>query len=167
MRDSFGRSLYQAFRLSVLCLRKKTRSRTLPARSISRSSFSAKHRNCWKRRLNRRSARSALAIRADNTMSSRAMNSPELNRHLTVPVFSCFKRGLAQGNRVKESCGDEACEEIIIPCGDFAFETEAVFAGGFSDEIEGDVLERGEIGGRMIGADATFVVAEDHVHHPV
>lgn len=72
-----------------------------------------------------------------------------------------------QGNRVKESCGDEACEEIIIPCGDFAFETEAVFAGGFSDEIEGDVLERGEIGGRMIGADATFVVAEDHVHHPV
>ena len=31
----------------------------------------------------------------------------------------------------------------------------------------GDVLEGGEVGGRIIRADAAFVVAEDHVHHPV
>ena len=31
----------------------------------------------------------------------------------------------------------------------------------------GHVLEGGEIGGRVIGSDAAFVVAENHVHHPV
>lgn len=31
----------------------------------------------------------------------------------------------------------------------------------------GHVFEGGEIGGSMIGADAAFVVAEDHVHYPV
>ena len=31
----------------------------------------------------------------------------------------------------------------------------------------GHVLEGGEVGGGVIGADAAFVVAEDHVHHPV
>ena len=68
---------------------------------------------------------------------------------------------------MKESCGEDACEELIVPCGNFAFEAEAVFAGSFSDEVEGDVLDGREIGGCMIGSDATFVVAEDHVHHPV
>lgn len=72
-----------------------------------------------------------------------------------------------QGNRVKNSYRDEACEEVAIPCGDFAFETETVFAGRFSDQIEGHVPERGEIGGGVIGADTAFVVAEDHIHHPV
>jgi hypothetical protein len=72
-----------------------------------------------------------------------------------------------QGNRVKKSCCDEACEEFIVPGGDFALETEAVFAGSFSDQVVGDVSESGEIGGRMIGSDSAFVVAEDHVHHPV
>ena len=28
-----------------------------------------------------------------------------------------------QGNRVKISCGDEACEKGVVPSGDFAFET--------------------------------------------
>ena len=31
----------------------------------------------------------------------------------------------------------------------------------------GHVLDRGEVGGRMIGSDAAFIVTEDHVHHPV
>jgi RNA polymerase sigma factor (sigma-70 family) len=52
---------------------------------------------------------------------------------------------------VKESCGDETCEELIVPCGHFAFEAEAVFAGSFSDEVEGDVLDGGEIGGCAAG----------------
>jgi len=29
-----------------------------------------------------------------------------------------------QGNRVKESCGDEACEEVVVPCCDLAFKAE-------------------------------------------
>ena len=38
---------------------------------------------------------------------------------------------------------------------------------GPSDQIMGHVLDRGEVGGRMIGSDAAFIVTEDHVHHPV
>src|SRR5215510_7436067 len=45
-----------------------------------------------------------------------------------------------QGNRVKKSCGDQTCEEFIVPWGDFAFEAKAVFAGGFSDQVESDVV---------------------------
>src|ERR1700674_3810454 len=74
---------------------------------------------------------------------------------------------LTQGNRVNKSCGDEACEEVVVPCGDFAFEAQAVFSGSFPDQVEGHVLESCEIGGGVIGADTAFVVAEDHVHHPV
>jgi hypothetical protein len=29
------------------------------------------------------------------------------------------------------------------------------------------VLQSGEVGGSMIGTDAAFIIAEDHVHHPV
>ena len=31
----------------------------------------------------------------------------------------------------------------------------------------GHVLEGGEVGGRVIGSDAAFIVAEDHIHHPM
>ena len=29
-----------------------------------------------------------------------------------------------QGNRVKDSCGEKACEEVVVPGGGFAFEAE-------------------------------------------
>src|ERR1035437_3382307 len=73
----------------------------------------------------------------------------------------------SQGNRVKNSSCDETCEEVVVPSGDFAFESEAIFAGGFSDQIEGHVSQRGEIGGGVVASDTAFVVAEYHVHHPV
>jgi len=43
-------------------------------------------------------------------------------------VFDAFWKTKAfglvhQGNRVKNSCGYEACEEVVVPGGDFAFET--------------------------------------------
>src|SRR3984893_915791 len=47
---ALGRSLYQALDYRLLCLRKQTRSRRLPARSTLRSSSSGKPRSCWKRR---------------------------------------------------------------------------------------------------------------------
>ena len=72
-----------------------------------------------------------------------------------------------QGNRVKKSCCDEACEEVIVPCSNLALEAESVLAGGFSDQVVCHVLYGGEVGGSVIGTDATFVVAEDHVHDPV
>src|SRR5664280_3486385 len=78
-----------------------------------------------------------------------------------------FRPERAQGNRVKNSSCDETCEEVVVPSGDFALESEAIFVGGFSDQIEGHVSQRGEIGGGVVGADTAFVVAEDHVHHPV
>lgn len=43
---------------------------------------------------------------------------------------------------MKKSCGDEACEELVVPSGDFALKAEAVFARGFSDQVEGDVVQR-------------------------
>jgi hypothetical protein len=60
---------------------------------------------------------------------------------------------------VKKSCCDEACEEIIVPCGHFAFEAEGIYAGSPSDQIV-HVLEGGEVGWRVLGADAAFVVAK-------
>ena len=72
-----------------------------------------------------------------------------------------------QGNRVKESCGDEACEELVVPCCDFALEAQRVLSWSSSDEVEGDVLYGGEIGWGMIGSDPAFVVAEDHIHDPM
>ena len=41
--------------------------------------------------------------------------------------------GRAQGNRVKELCGDEACEEVVIPGGDFAAESEGILSPGSPD----------------------------------
>src|SRR6516164_2512095 len=38
-----------------------------------------------------------------------------------------------QGNRVKELCGDEACEEVVIPGGDFAAESEGILSPGSPD----------------------------------
>jgi hypothetical protein len=56
--------------------------------------------------LDRRSARSALPIRADK-MSGRAKNSAQANRHLlTVPVFSCFEAG-EKGSLGKVGAGSE------------------------------------------------------------
>ena len=40
---------------------------------------------------------------------------------------------LVQGNRVKELCGDEACEEVVIPGGDFAAESEGILSPGSPD----------------------------------
>jgi hypothetical protein len=41
----------------------------------------------------------------------------------------------SQGNRVKNSCGDEACEEFVIPGGDFAAEADGILARGSSDQV--------------------------------
>src|SRR6201981_2937017 len=72
-----------------------------------------------------------------------------------------------QGNRVKESCRDEAGQEVVVPRGDFALEAEAVLAGRPADQVEGHVLDGGEIGGSVIGPNAALVIAEDHVHNPM
>jgi hypothetical protein len=54
--------------------------------------------------------------------------------------FDSKSAGVAQGNRVKESGSDEACEEIIVPSGGFALEALRVLAGHFTDEIVCHVL---------------------------
>jgi hypothetical protein len=109
MRDSFGRSLYQAFRLIVLCLRKQTRSRKLHfrERSTLRSSFSGKPRRCWKRRLDhldRRSPRSALTIRADKMpgrATSKALPKTGASRHR----FSRVSKREVESGSVKRQLG--------------------------------------------------------------
>src|SRR5262252_7426512 len=72
-----------------------------------------------------------------------------------------------QGNRVKKLCSDETCEKVVIPGGDFAAETERIFARGSPDQVEGHVLDGGEVGRGVIGADTAFIVAEHHVHDPM
>ncbi|MBC7950915.1 MAG: hypothetical protein H7Z12_03720, partial [Rhodospirillaceae bacterium] len=47
---------------------------------------------------------------------------------------------------MKGLCGDEACEEIVIPGGDLSAETQGIFAGGSSQQIMGHVLDGGEVG---------------------
>ena len=39
-----------------------------------------------------------------------------------------------------------------------------MLAGSPADQV---VLHCGEVGWRIVGADAAFVVAEDHIHYPV
>ncbi len=48
--------------------------------------------------------------------------------------------GTAQGNRVKKSCGNETCEIVVVPGGDFAFGAEAWLTGSLADQIVGHVL---------------------------
>ena len=43
--------------------------------------------------------------------------------------LSCFPR---QGNRVKGSFRDEACEEVVVPSGGFTLETHGALAGARS-----------------------------------
>jgi hypothetical protein len=43
--------------------------------------------------------------------------------------LSCFPR---QGNRVKGSFRDEACEEVVVPSGSFTLETHGAWAGARS-----------------------------------
>jgi hypothetical protein len=40
---------------------------------------------------------------------------------------------LNQGNRVKKLCGDKACEEVVIPGGDVAAESEGILSPGSPD----------------------------------
>ena len=68
---------------------------------------------------------------------------------------------------MKGLSGDEAGEEFVVPGGDFTLESKADLAGRSSDQVEGDVLDGGEIGRGVLGADRAFVIAEDHVHDPM
>ena len=77
------------------------------------------------------------------------------------------KKAGVPGSRVKESCCDKAGKEVIVPRGDFALEAEAVLSGRPADQVEGHVLDGGEIGRGVISAHAALVVAEDQVHDPV
>ena len=52
---------------------------------------------------------------------------------------------------MKKLCSDEACEEVIIPSGDFAAEAQGIFTGGSSDQVEGHVLDGDEVGWSVIG----------------
>jgi hypothetical protein len=59
--------------------------------------------------------------------------APDGNHHAPCAL-------VGQGNRVKKLCGDEACEEVVIPGGDFAAESEGILSPGSPDQVEGHVL---------------------------
>ena len=65
------------------------------------------------------------------------------------------------------SCGDVGGEGVFVPGGDFASHAQGVFGFAGSEHVEGDVLDDGEVEGRVVGPHAAFVVAENHVEHPV
>lgn len=95
---------------------------------------------------------------------SGGMSRRQAAKHFNISRDSVAKM---QGNRVKQSSGDDAFKEIVVPSGDFSSEAQRVLSGGHSDEVVGHVLERGEIGRGMICSNPAFVVAKDHVHNPV
>ena len=72
-----------------------------------------------------------------------------------------------QGNRLNGSCGDVGGEGVFIPCDDFAAHAQRILAFSRSEHVEGDVLDDGEVEGGVISSHTAFVVAEDHVEHPV
>jgi len=69
-----------------------------------------------------------------------------VNRTSTQKLSGC--RTLNQGNRVKESCGDEACEELIIQAATFSAEAgRESLPRSSSIQVEANVLDDGEVGG--------------------
>src|ERR1700746_911056 len=85
----------------------------------------------------------------------------------TATAWRFASRATAQGNRLHVSWGDVGGEGVFVPGGDFASHAQGVFAFAGSEQVEGDVLDDGEVEGRVVGPHAAFVVAEDHVEHPV
>ena len=65
----------------------------------------------------------------------------------------CAERRAAQGNRVNASCGDAACEEVVVR----RVSRRESFAGGLADQVIGDVFDGGEVGWGVIGSDAALV----------
>src|SRR5262252_7159388 len=82
--------------------------------------------------------------------ASMRTNSSVLISRLCVSLSGPSSSVSHQGNRVKESCCDKAGKEVIVPRGDFALEAEAVLSGRPADQVEGHVLDGGEIGGGVI-----------------
>src|SRR3954467_13929188 len=72
-----------------------------------------------------------------------------------------------QGDRANRLCCNEAGEVVIVPCGDLSPEAEGVLAGRSAREVQRHVLDDGEVGWGVVGSDAAFVIAEDHIHDPV
>ena len=69
---------------------------------------------------------------------SRRASGPTTYRYMIskcvdVPLVFARAAPYGQGNRVKELCGDEACEEVVIPGGDFAAESEGILSPGSPD----------------------------------
>ena len=56
----------------------------------------------------------------------------------------------------------------MVPGGDFLFCAEAALFGGvLAQEVEGQVVQRGEVGGGVAGAPAAFIFAQGGIEHPV
>src|SRR4051812_50090557 len=73
----------------------------------------------------------------------------------------------SQGNRANRLYCDEAGEVVVVPCGDLTPEAEGVRGGRSARQVQRHVFDGGEVGWGVVGSDAAFVIAEDHVHDPV
>src|SRR3954467_14833018 len=74
---------------------------------------------------------------------------------------------MTQGNRANRLCCDEAGEVVLVPCGNLSPEAYGVLAGRSARQVQRHVFDGGEVGWGVVGSDAAFVIAEDHVHDPV
>src|SRR4051794_22179816 len=72
-----------------------------------------------------------------------------------------------QGNRANRLRCDEAGEVVLVPCGNLSPEAYGVLAGRSARQVQRHVFDGGEVGWGVVGSDAAFVIAEDHVHDPV
>src|SRR4051812_34483905 len=72
-----------------------------------------------------------------------------------------------QGDRANRLCCDEVGEVVVVPCGNLSPEAYGVLAGRSARQVQRHVFDGGEVGGGVVGSDAAFIVAEDHIHDPV
>jgi hypothetical protein len=61
----------------------------------------------------------------------------------------------------------ETGEIFVVPACGFAPKADGILARGLAGEIVGDVPAGCEISWGVVGSDAAFIVAKDHVHDPV
>ena len=67
--------------------------------------------------------RSAISSRCASK-SRRRTDNMRAARHRRGSQCESFAAVEAPGESGEASCGEEACEEVVVPCGDFAFEAQ-------------------------------------------
>src|SRR4051812_21598963 len=128
---------------------------------------------CYRSRYTARTALALYPVLGSDVARIMKSAAIRLRGSSALPFLAAVRRyaervaSAAQGNRANKLCCDEAGEVVVVPCGDLSPEAEGVLAGGSARQVQRHVFDGGEVGWGVVGSDAAFVIAEDHVHDPV